>query len=85
MLMEKLTVRLSPRQLQVLTELTELYNCSYSLLVRAIIGSWITTNEPILEAAMNKKLNYNKNDYTEEGIDYSGLFDEDSECDGNPE
>lgn len=58
-LMEKITIRLSPRQLQVLTELKELYGCSYSLLIRAILGSWINTNEDLLEAALDKKL---KND-----------------------
>ena len=60
-LMEKITIRLSPRQLQVLTELKELYGCSFSLLIRAILGSWINTNEDLLEAALTKKNKQNEN------------------------
>ena len=52
--MEKLTVRLTPNQIQVLTELKDLYHCSYSLLVRTIIGSWLTTNEQIIDLALTK-------------------------------
>ena len=50
----KLTIRLTPGQEQVLTELKELYHCSYSLLVRTIIGSWLTTNEKIIDLALTK-------------------------------
>ena len=53
-LMEKLTVRLTPNQIQVLTELKDLYHCSYSLLVRTIIGSWLATNESIIDLALTK-------------------------------
>lgn len=52
---EKITIRLSPRQIQVLTELREKYGCSFSLMIRTIVGSWLTTNEEIIESALTHK------------------------------
>lgn len=49
MLTEKLTVRLSPGQVQVLDELKTKLGCSYSLLLRTIVGDWITQHEEQLE------------------------------------
>lgn len=46
---ERITVRLNPNQMQVLRELTEGLNTSYSMLVRTIISDFITKNEDILE------------------------------------
>lgn len=51
--MDRLSIRFSPNQLQVLTELKDKYKCSYSLLIRAIVGSWITSNEGALEQVLN--------------------------------
>ena len=48
-MMDRLSIRFSANQLQVLSELKERYKCSYSLLIRAIVGSWLTTNEDILD------------------------------------
>ena len=46
---EKITIRLTPRQIQVLTELREKFGASFSLMIRTIVGSWLTTNEEIIE------------------------------------
>lgn len=55
--MDRLSIRFSPNQLQVLTELKDKYQCSYSLLIRAIVGSWITSNEDALEQVLNNEDN----------------------------
>ena len=47
--MEKLTLRLKPRQYQVLCELRDALGCNISLIVRAIVGDFLTRNEDILE------------------------------------
>lgn len=54
---ERITVRLNPNQMQVLRELTEGLNTSYSMLVRTIICDFITKNEDILERITAKHLN----------------------------
>lgn len=53
---ERITVRLNPNQMQVLRELTEGLNTSYSMLVRTIICDFITKNEDILERITMKHL-----------------------------
>lgn len=52
---ERITVRLNPNQMQVLRELTEGLNTSYSMLVRTIICDFITKNEDILERIITTK------------------------------
>lgn len=49
---EKITIRLTPRQIQVLTELREKFGASFSLMIRTIVGSWLTTNEEIIESVL---------------------------------
>lgn len=53
----RLTIRLAPAQMQVLDELKEALGCPAALLVRAMILSFITTNEPILDKIVE---DYNK-------------------------
>ena len=65
---EKITIRLTPRQIQVLTELREKYGASFSLMIRTIVGSWLTTNEEIIESALS---NTDNNDIK--------LFEEDAD------
>lgn len=64
---EKITIRLTPRQIQVLTELREKFGASFSLMIRTIVGSWLTTNEEIIEHVLtstedNKSLNLFEDD-----------------------
>ncbi len=51
---EKVTIRLTCRQIQVLTELREKYGASFSLMIRTVVGSWLTTNEEIIESALSR-------------------------------
>lgn len=46
---ERITIRLSPNQMQCLKELTTSLNTSYSLLVRTIIQDFLYRNENTLE------------------------------------
>lgn len=54
---QRVTVRLTPYQMQCLKELSESLNTSYSLLIRSIIGDFLTKNEDALERIIiNKQL-----------------------------
>lgn len=52
---ERVTVRLTPRQMQVLRELVASLDTSYSLLIRSIIQDFITKNEDSLERITTNK------------------------------
>lgn len=52
---ERITVRLTPRQMQCLRELTQGLDTSYSLLVRSIIQDFICRNEETLERIIADK------------------------------
>ena len=53
----KISVRLTAWQEQVLHEMSEALGVSYSLLIRTIIGSWLTTNENYIDRIIEKKRN----------------------------
>ena len=53
----KISVRLTAWQEQVLHEMSEALGVSYSLLIRTIIGSWLTTNEDYIDRIIEKKRN----------------------------
>ena len=57
MLTEKVTIRLTPYQVQVLEELRDKLGCSFSLIIRTIVGSWLTTNEAIIESVLTREDN----------------------------
>ena len=52
---ERVTVRLTPNQMQCLKELSTNLNTSYSLLIRSIIQDFICRNEETLERIITKK------------------------------
>ena len=52
---EKLTIRLTPHQMQCLRELSDNLDVSYSLLVRAIIQDFLYRNEDTLDNIVIKK------------------------------
>ena len=53
----KISVRLTAWQEQVLHEMSEALGVSYSLRIRTIIGSWLTTNEDYIDRIIEKKRN----------------------------
>ena len=52
---QRVTVRLTPYQMQCLKELSTSLNTSYSLLIRSIIGDFLTKNEDALERIIANK------------------------------
>ena len=52
---ERVTVRLTPNQMQCLKELSTNLNTSYSLLIRSIIQDFICRNEETLERIIISK------------------------------
>ena len=54
---ERVTVRLTPYQMQCLKELSTTLDTSYSLLIRTIIGDFLTKNEEYLERITHKHNN----------------------------
>jgi hypothetical protein len=65
---ERVTVRLTPRQMLCLKELSTSLNTSYSLLIRTIIQDFLTKNEDALDRITSNKSNQyaNTEDYFEE-------------------
>lgn len=51
---DRISIRLTPYQNQVLTELSSSLNTSISMLVRTIVGDFITRNEEVLERLVMK-------------------------------
>lgn len=58
---DRLTIRLTPNQMLVLKELTETLNTSYSMMVRAIIGDWLSQNEEHIYRIIDQKRAYHAN------------------------
>ena len=52
---ERVTVRLNCYQMQCLKELSTSLNTSYSLLIRSIIGDFLSRNEETLERIITNK------------------------------
>lgn len=57
----KVSVRLSPWQEQVLHEMSDALGVGYSMLIRTIVGSWLTTNEEHVYRLLDKKKNEKEN------------------------
>lgn len=53
----KISVRLTPYQMQCLDELTQAMETSYSMLIRTIVGDWLNQHEDQLERIIAEKLN----------------------------
>lgn len=57
---QKVTIRLTPEQVQVLTELRESLGCSFSLMIRTIVGDFLTRNDERIENIIDTKNNGEK-------------------------
>lgn len=56
---EKISIRITPNQSLVLQEMSQALNTTYSMLVRTIIGDWITKNEEYIYKIIDKKIDNN--------------------------
>lgn len=54
-MMDRVTIRLKPHQLQCLKELKEAFGTSYSMLIRMIICDFLTKNEEVLDKIVDNK------------------------------
>lgn len=57
---EKVTIRLTCYQIQVLSELREKLGCSFSLMIRTIVGDFLTRNEERIERLIESNNNEDK-------------------------
>ena len=70
-----MSVRITPNQSLVLNEMCEALNTSYSMLIRTIIGDWLTTNEEYLYRLIDRKKLEKNPDYKVQEYN-NNLFDE---------
>lgn len=69
----RLTIRLTPNQLQVLEELKDALGVNISMIVRTIILDFITRNETTINKIIDGEIEYENpflNNYTETEEDY---------------
>ena len=52
---DRITVRLSNNQIQILSELKEKLHANYSLIIRAILGDFISRNEDSIDRILTRK------------------------------
>ena len=52
---DRITVRLSNNQIQILSELKEKLHANYSLIIRAILGDFISRNEDSIDRILTGK------------------------------
>lgn len=52
---EKISIRLTPFQAQVLSEMSTALDTTYSMLIRTIVGDWLQKNEEYVERIIDKK------------------------------
>lgn len=70
MSLPRVSIRLQPRQLQVLEELSEVLNAPISIMIRAIILDWLTRNDETIERIITGEKEYNKEWNINDLIDY---------------
>ena len=54
---DKISIRITPAQSLVLAEMSEALGTTYSMLIRTILGDWITKNEDYIDRKIEKKRN----------------------------
>ena len=71
MSLPRVSLRLQPRQLQVLTELSNVLNAPISVMIRAIVLDWLTRNEDIVEQIITGEREFD--------LDWNKIDDEENE------
>lgn len=62
---DRITIRLHPNQMQVLSELKDALGISYSLLTRAIICDFLTRNEEHLQNIVDGKIKIDTSEFAD--------------------
>lgn len=52
---ERISIRITPNQELVLKEMSEALNTSISMMIRTILGDWITKNEDYIYRIIDKR------------------------------
>ena len=52
---ERINIRITPNQSLVLNEMSEVLDTSISMMIRTIIGDWLTKNEDYIYRIIDKK------------------------------
>ena len=59
---DKISIRITPNQALVLSEMSQALDTTYSMLIRTILGDWLTTNEDYIERIIERKKTDNATD-----------------------
>ena len=51
---EKISIRITPNQSLVLAEMSEALGCTYSMMIRTILGDWIAKNEEYIDRIIDR-------------------------------
>lgn len=65
----RITLRLTPNQMLVLEELKDTLGAPISLIIRAIVGDWLTQHEDVLERIISGEQKFNKDFLNKEEYD----------------
>ena len=52
---DKISIRITPNQALVLSEMSQALDTTYSMLIRTILGDWIAKNEDYIERIIERK------------------------------
>lgn len=52
---DKISIRITPSQSLVLAEMSAALGCTYSMMIRTILGDWIAKNEDYIYRIIDKK------------------------------
>lgn len=54
---DKISIRITPNQSLVLAEMAKALDTTYSMLIRTILGDWISKNEEYIDKLIDRKRN----------------------------
>lgn len=66
---EKISIRITPHQSLVLQEMCQAFGTSYSMLIRTIIGDWLTHNEEYIYHLIDNKKGENNYAYYQQDFE----------------
>lgn len=73
---EKISIRITPNQSLVLAEMSQALGTTYSMLIRTIVGDWITKNEDYIYRIIDKKKVQNAANQQTGEEEEKGIFDQ---------
>lgn len=74
---DRVTIRITPNQSLVLKEMSEALNTSISMMIRVILGDWLTNHEDAIYRIIDKKKIESDANYKPIGEETEDIFGED--------